>query len=265
MDDALTPDELAELLAAYALDALDDDERAMVEAQLARDPEAAEEARELRIAASLLASTGGPPPDGVWERLEQAIAGDSGEDVAAEVAADGSIDGALAPVVALPTPAARAERARLGVERRGRWTAAVAAVAVVLALVFGGLWLGSRGDDSGTPSAAALARAAAREPGARRARLTDDAGRTLATAVVTRDGSGYLTARMPAAAAGTTYQLWGISRTATVSLGVLGRHPGTVAFKAAVPTQSLAITTEVAGGVASSEHAPDAVGDVVAN
>jgi anti-sigma factor RsiW len=260
MDDALTPDELADLLAAYALDALDDDERAWVEAHLARDPEAAIEARELRITASLLASAGGPPPAGVWERLEQAIGRASSSNVAKTSETESA-----APVISLPTPEALAElAARRRAERRWRWTAAVAAIAVVLALVFGGLWLGG-GGDAGTPSAAALARAAAREPGARRAVLTDDSGRALATAVVTRDGSGYLTARMPTAAGGTTYQLWGISRTATVSLGVLGRHPGTVAFKAAVPTQSLAITTEVAGGVSSTDNAPDAVGDVVAN
>jgi hypothetical protein len=35
-----------------------------------------------------------------------------------------------------------------------------------------------------------------------------------------------------------------------------------IAFKAAAPTAGLAITTEVAGGVAVSAHAPDAVGDV---
>ena len=44
---------------------------------------------------------------------------------------------------------------------------------------------------------------------------------------------------------------------------MLGRDPGTVAFKAAAPTTSLAITTEVAGGVPVSQNAPDAVGDVV--
>jgi anti-sigma-K factor RskA len=92
--------------------------------------------------------------------------------------------------------------------------------------------------------------------------LTDPDGNTLATAVVTRDGSGYLTSQLPPAAAGQTYQLWGITRTGTISLGVLGREPKTVAFKAAAPTQSLAITTEVAGGVPVSQNAPDAVGDV---
>ena len=45
-------------------------------------------------------------------------------------------------------------------------------------------------------------------------------------------------------------------------MGVLGRDPRTVAFKAAVPTTSLAITTEVAGGVPVTRNAPDAVGDI---
>ena len=93
--------------------------------------------------------------------------------------------------------------------------------------------------------------------------LADADGHTLATAVLTRDGTGYLTAHLPPAAAGRTYQLWGVTRTGTISLGVLGRDPGTVAFKAAAPTASLAITTEVAGGVPVSKNAPDAVGDVV--
>ena len=37
MDRELTPEEITELLPAYALDALDDDERAIVEAYLASD------------------------------------------------------------------------------------------------------------------------------------------------------------------------------------------------------------------------------------
>src|SRR5262249_58918174 len=120
----------------------------------------------------------------------------------------------------------------------------------VVALLSAGLWIADRADDGGTPTdAAAMARTAATAPGARHASLTDADGKTLATAVLSRDGTGYLTANLPTAAAGETYQLWGITRTGTVSLGVLGRDPATVAFKAAAPTMSLAITTEVAGGV----------------
>jgi hypothetical protein len=109
---------------------------------------------------------------------------------------------------------------------------------------------------------AALVATANTAPGARHVTLTDDGGSALATAVVTADGTGYLTSKLAPAPAGHTYQLWGITRTGTISLGVLGRDPGTIAFKAAAPTTSLAITTEVAGGVPASKNAPDAVGDI---
>jgi hypothetical protein len=245
MDRELTPEEITELLPAYALDALDDDERAIVDAYLASDAGARDEVDELRVAASMLAHAGGPPPEGVWERLESAIT---------ETAR-------TQPTTAPPDVlGARREAASPRRDRRWQWLAAAAAV---VALAFGGLWIAER-SDSGTATAdtAALARQAAQTPGARHAALTDASGNTLATAVVTRDGTGYLTSKLPPVAPGQTYQLWGVSRSGTISLGVLGRAPKTIAFKAGVPTQSLAITTEAAGGVPVSRNAPDAVGDV---
>jgi hypothetical protein len=162
------------------------------------------------------------------------------------------------PTVLTPRSDAAPERSRP--DGRWRWLAAAAAV---VALVFGGLWLVDRGDDGGgAADTAALAATAATAPGARHVTLADDSGNALATAVVTRDGSGYLTSELPPAPAGHTYQLWGVTRTGTISLGVLGRDPRTVAFQAAAPTTALAITTEVAGGVPVSRNAPDAVGDV---
>ena len=69
----LTPAELNELLPAHALDALDDDERMAVEAYVAQDAEAHDELASLRRSASFLAHTGGPPPAGVWDKLEATI------------------------------------------------------------------------------------------------------------------------------------------------------------------------------------------------
>jgi hypothetical protein len=247
MDRELTPDEIADLLPAYALDAVDDDERAAIDAYLASHPEDHETVAGLQVTASMLAHTGGPPPDGVWERLESAIA------------ATPPPERIVRPTVLTPRGTAAPRTARP--DRRWRWLAAAAAV---VAVVFGGLWLVERGDDGGGAASdtAALAATAATAPGSRHVTLADDSGNALATAVVTRDGSGYLTSELPPAPAGHTYQLWGITRTGTISLGVLGRDPSTIAFKAAAPTTSLAITTEVAGGVPVSKNAPDAVGDI---
>jgi hypothetical protein len=250
MDRELTPEEIAELLPAYALDAVDDDERAAIEAHLATRPEERDAVADLQVAASMLAHAGGPPPEGVWERLETAITTRTATTPPTRL---------VPPTELTPRSSPAPHPAR--VDRRWRWLAAAAAV---VALAFGGLWLTERGDGGGGAAAdpASLAATAMTAPGARHATLTDDAGATLATAVVSTDGSGYLTSELPPAPAGHTYQLWGITRTGTISLGVLGRDPGTVAFQAALPTQSLAITTEVAGGVAVSRNAPDAVGDV---
>jgi hypothetical protein len=247
MDRELTPDEITELLPAYALNAVDDDERAAIDDYLASHPEDGDTVADLQVAASLLAHAGGPPPEGVWERLETII---SSSPPPLRLAP---------PTVLTPRSAPAPETTRVG--RRWRWLAAAAAV---VALAFGGLWLAERGDGGGGAATdmAALVATANTAPGARHLTLTDEGGTALATAVVTADGTGYLTSKMPPASAGHTYQLWGITRTGTISLGVLGRDPGTVAFKAAGPTTSLAITTEIAGGVPASKNAPDAVGDI---
>ena len=247
MDRELTPDEITELLPAYALDAVDDDERAAIDAYLASRPEERDAVADLQVTASMLAHAGGPPPDGVWERLESIIS------------TTPPPQRLVPPTVLSPRGAPEPETTR--VDRRWRWLAAAAAV---VALAFGGLWLVDRGDGGGGAAndTAALAATAMTAPGARHATLTDDGGTELATAVVTSDGAGYLTSELPPAPAGQTYQLWGITRTGTISLGVLGRDPGTVAFQTGLPTQSLAITTEVAGGVPVSHNAPDAVGDI---
>ena len=256
MDHELTPDEIAELLPAFALDAVDDDERAQVDEYLAAHPEARDDVAEFQVAASMLAHTGGPPPEGVWEKLESIIADSPPPLGAVSPPAFPSPEAPRADVIPLARPAAARHD-----DRRWRY---VAVAAAVVALVFGGLWIADRGDDRGTTTdTAALARTAATAPGARHASLTDEDGTTLATAVVMRDGSGYLTSELPRVPAGQTYQLWGITKTGTISLGVLGPKPTTVAFQAAAQTQSLAITTEVAGGVPVSRNAPDAVGDVV--
>src|SRR6478736_3707963 len=139
MDRQLSPEEIQDLLAAYAIDAVDDDERRQIDEYLAGDPEARAEVSGLQHSASYLAHTGGPPPPGVWERLEAVIQESARPD-------------APAPPRLVPN----VRRARTS--RRWQW---VAAAASVVAVVFGALWLVDGSTDSGGPdSTAALAQAA---------------------------------------------------------------------------------------------------------
>ena len=72
----MTPDDhLDELLGAYALDAVDDVDRRRVEAYLADHPEARAEVWQMRQAASMLAHTGNPAPEGVWDRIADTLGG----------------------------------------------------------------------------------------------------------------------------------------------------------------------------------------------
>ena len=196
----------------------------------------------------MLAHTGGPPPDGVWERLESIIADH------ATAGADGAADRARpAPRAGARRRARRPALAVAGGGGRGR-RAGVRRALARRAVDDGG---GAAGDT------AALAATAATAPGARHAVLTDADGNTLATAVVTPDGTGYLTSELPPAAAGSDlpavghhahrHDLARRARTRSRHRRVQGRR---------ARRSSLAITTEVAGGVPVSHNAPDAVGDI---
>ena len=70
-DDGAVADEVSDLLGAYVLDALDDDERARVEALLREDAQARAEVDRLsRVADALAAEVPeAEPPAGLWERI----------------------------------------------------------------------------------------------------------------------------------------------------------------------------------------------------
>ena len=174
MDRELSPEEIQDLLAAYAIDAVDDDERRAIDEYLAHDPDARAEVSGLQQSASYLSHTGGPPPPGVWERLESTIQESTRAD-------------APAPPRLVPD----ARRART--PRRWQWVAAAASVAAV---VFGALWLSGAGTDSGSSdSTVALASAAEHASGARKAGV-GGRGRLRARAGggPRRDGPGHLPA-----------------------------------------------------------------------
>src|SRR5262245_64213668 len=69
--------EIEELLGAYALDAVDPDEREAIEAHLSGCPRCRAEVDAGREVAAGLAQTGAPAPEGVWERIAGAIEGEA--------------------------------------------------------------------------------------------------------------------------------------------------------------------------------------------
>jgi hypothetical protein len=122
------------------------------------------------------------------------------------------------------------------------------------------------------PQMSAAERAALASPSTREIALasTSQTGErsTPATIVLTAAGTGFVIdhsddglAPLPA---DRTYQLWGVVGDRTISLGLLGPHPGIVPFSVAgsAPVTGFAITDEVAGGVVQSMHSPVAVGAV---
>jgi anti-sigma-K factor RskA len=249
-----TDPELDSLLGAYALDALDRDDRARVDAYLRVNPRARAEVDELRESAASLAATqtdAGAPPPQVWNQISRAVD--------AETATPGSLP-PRDPYDELAER--RARRSWRGID----WAAvfAVGAAIVALALVAQVMSLSRRLDDArgtGEKAVSAAFEKASHSRGARRGALTSTEGTQVARVVLLPDGSGYFkNDGMNALDPNRTYQLWAVSGNAdhpvAVSEGVLGPDPGSVAFHASPRVTGFAVTVEQSGGVPQSAEAP---------
>jgi len=226
------------MLGAYALGAVDDDERAQVEEYVADHAGAAEELEQLQDAAVWLAVSGAPASRDLWDKISAATKPE-------------------------PAPLRLPDRRRESWFTPRRVLALAAALVVVVAVAVGVVV--SR-DDSGSQSnlASAIAHAQfARD--ARRIHLESSAGDARAEAVMLPNGTGYLVSGdLPKLSSDRTYQLWAIDGSNMVSLGVLGPDLGPAAFKFVGRPKALAITDEVAGGVAQPSSNPLVSGHVPA-
>jgi len=244
---------VVEMLGAFALDAVDADERLLVEDHLRGCPRCRDEVAQHREVAAQLAIAGSAAPQGLWSRI------------AAELDA------------AEPEP----DLARLyPLTARGhspRWaTRGLVSAAAVIVVLLGALgWEVHTQDDRVQGITAAFAQTgvdraaqyALVDPNSKEFYLTSANGRFRLEAVLQPDGNGYLVpgikGSLPALSSDQTYQLWGIIGGQRISVGVLGPDPGVVAFRASAPKiAALAITTEAAGGVTQSSHTPVVVGFV---
>jgi anti-sigma factor RsiW len=240
VSDHLTPEELESLLGAYALDAVSDDERVRVEEHLRTSPRAAAEVAAYREVLAQLHTEEGIPPPALWDRI-------------------------AASLEERPPPL-RLEVVRERRGRRGRrppgWTIATIAAGMLL---LGGLLglLASQWADSNGDSLAAQVDHARSDPTVRQVALASADKSLLVNALIAADGGAWLEARdLPALDAGHTYQLWGLRDGTPVSLGLLGRDPMIVTFRADGPFGALAVTAEAAGGATAPTTTPVVSGEI---
>ena len=237
MASQLTHADIQELLGAYALDAVDTEEAALIEAHLVACPRCRAEVAEHREAATLLSFTGATAPEGVWSRIAAGLE-------------------EAPPPLTMPR--------RLGARRPAtRWLAAATAIAAAVIAVLSLQvvrqndridQLAAISDRHGLDQAAA---AAAVTPGARTVRLASNDGSRVVDAVVLPDGHGYLVrADLPTLGRDATYQLWGVIGAQTISLGVLGSEATITPFRAVGRLTALAITAERTGGAVAPTTAP---------
>ncbi len=228
----MTHAQIEELLGAYALDAVEDDDATVVEAHLAECPRCTSEVASHREVAAALAHAGSPAPEGLWDRIAQALE-------------------EAPPALDLARVAPRSEPGR----RVGRRAVALmAAAAMVTALLGVGVVRQDQRVDRLTAvmkqraleQAAASADADAR---AQRATLRSEDGTLYVQTAVQDNGSGYLVRHnLPPLPEGRSYQLWGKTGQSNVSLGVLGPNPGVAAFTVYGSVTAVAVTEEEIGG-----------------
>jgi anti-sigma-K factor RskA len=237
------PGDARELLGAYALDALEAEERAQVDELLLADPSARAELHELEQGAAWLGHASLRPPARAWD----AIAAEVERDLAADRATD---------VVPHRSPRRPTSRAR-------RWLVA-AAIAVVVAVGAAGA-VTAIDRDSGPASVESRYAAARRDPAARAVTLRTDEGAPVARAVVLPDRTAFMDGRELSPAAGDRdFQLWAITPDGPVSAAVMHDPGGVHRFRIAPGATGLAVTNEPRGGSREPTTIPIFTGDLAA-
>ncbi|MHB1986957.1 MAG: anti-sigma factor [Acidimicrobiales bacterium] len=237
--------EVEELLAAYALDAVDPAEMVFVDAHISVCARCRAEVARHRELASMFAASPDEAPLGLWERISSALAEPEPE------YADQTV---IAPIA--PSGAARRGRRRLSTasEVLGALAAAAAALVIVMAVQLS--HLDSRvGRLQAAVAAKGLASAVSSalvEPH-RAAILTSATTSMSAEVVITPGGQAYwVKSSLPELALGKSYQLWALVNGETVSIGLIGRDPSNyAAFRIGSGASALMVTVEPAGGTST--------------
>lgn len=245
--------DLEALLGAYALDAVEPDEREAIDHHLPTCAKCRSEVQRHREVAALLAHTGASAPDGLWQRIAASL------DAAPP-------DLELSNVKVLrrePEPVAPQKTQRSWAMRLSA-TVLAAAATVIVVLGVEVRDLNRRTDEM--ERIGALERGfqqALGDPGSELVELTSADGRVSAHAVLAEDGGAYLQAEaLPPAAQGRVYQLWGDTGSGAVSLGLLGADPGVVPFQGSERYVGFGITEEQEGGAPAPTQEPVVEGTI---
>jgi anti-sigma factor RsiW len=268
----MTHDETVEILATYALDAVDGDERTAIEQHLAECPRCRAELDSWREVATALGNSVEPLPEGLWNSIASRLPDRSDEarppmPQLVRSDSEGAVENEAVEGDELAT-----RRARRGTQSRGRLAGVIAAVVGVAAVVaFLGVSLVHANDQvsnlqqavnhSNPPSSVVTA---LETPGHKVVNLEGPNHAQLAQFVVA-DGRGYLvSSKLPALSSNQTYQLWGVVDGQPISLGLLGQNPHRSTFTLAGSKSAsvLGLTVEPAGGTVVPSQAMVAKGVV---
>jgi hypothetical protein len=259
-DVTLSDGELDELLGAFALDAVDDDERRAVEQYLLVNPRARAEVEDHREVASLLAWSGAAAPEGLWDKITAGL-----EETAP--APRGALASVLAQEVA-PVATARSS-GRASARAKARWLVGAAWVATAAAAAAVAVLVVDSGDDTGPRDAIEAPLEAALEdarsaPTSKIVTLVSADGQPGGEVIIDADGHGFLVAdELPSLPENRTWQLWGVVDGDAISLGILGNSPDLEMFTVEGSVTQVIVTNEREGGVISDGNLEGSYGGFV--
>jgi hypothetical protein len=260
-----TFDEFSEVLGAYALDAVDPDERERIERHLVECPRCRAEVAEHREVAAYLSHTGATAPEGVWDRIASELAPSAppmrmaimptGEAMPASVEADPTAAAPPANATVVPIGSARRRPSRPMLAVLGVAACIIALLGVVAVSQTQRLNQGQTVEEMASDAAA---------DSKLKVDLAGDDG--TAQAVVEANGQGYLIMDEAVPPAdGNVYQLWGKVDGTVLSLGTFGDTtvvPFSVDPSRIGDIELFAVTQEKAPGVVASDQPPMMAGTV---
>jgi Anti-sigma-K factor rskA/Putative zinc-finger len=270
-------DEVAELLGAFALDAVDGQDKAAVRQHLIECHQCQAELADFHEVAGLLANAGGDAPPQVWDRIAERVASP-----VAIPGEKGSQENRGTVVRLVPGQALRKDGGRERghrIRQRAKTTvrsampiAAAAALVVIALLGFQVAHLNDRvgklADENVGQGMSQAVEAALLDPNATRVQLTsaEHQGKTLGQIVILPSGSAFMiNSDMAGLPADETYQLWGRAGGTMISISLLGNHPADVALTIDPTARfgEFAVTVEPAGGTVSPTVSPVAASSTV--